>query len=179
MAYVTQGEFDGQSLWQGDVIRDVHLLGAICYRDLSSPTNSMGEQMNHWTVSKKLEAGTVAVLSHSCEVAKENGVKLTSIVVAPLRDVSSATEQSKISELIESNRLGDGGFSYLKYFYLPSSPAMNFPRGAVIDFSKLFSIRKSSYDFLLSRKILQLDEETRQSMAIKLAVYFYREREAA
>ena len=179
MTYLAQGELDRESLCQGDVIRDVHLLGAICYRDLSSPTNVVGEEVNHWTVSKKLVNGPAVVLSHSCEVAKENGVKLTSIILAPLRDVNTATDRRKVEELIRSNKLQEGEFSYLKYFYLPASPLLDFSGGGVVDFSKLFSVRKTSYDFLLQRKILQLDEESRQDMAIKLAVYFYREQIAA
>ena len=180
MAFVDAGEVDRTSLRQGDIINDVHLVGAICYRDVFAPASVVAETtMKQWTVSAKLENGPVVVLSHCCEIAKENGVKLTSIILAPLRDVSTAAHPDKVAELIESNELKENGpaFSYLKYFYLPSSSALNFPRGCVADFSKLFSIRKSSYEFLLGKKILQMTDAAREALALKLAVYFYREDE--
>ena len=119
------------------------------------------------------------VVSHSCEVAKENGVKLTSILLAPVRDVSGATPASKLQELIDSNLIdrSNPDASYLKYFDLEPDDKLAHPQGSVVDFSKAFSVRKNSYEFLLDKKVLQLDGESRTSMALKLALYFHRAEE--
>jgi len=43
------------------------------------------------------------VLSHSCEVALANKLKLTSIILAPIRSIHKATRTDRIQELINSN----------------------------------------------------------------------------
>jgi hypothetical protein len=178
--YIAPQELDGSSLLQGDVLRDIHLLGALHYSEIFLSTPASGGDPQGWTVPKPPLLGDAVVLSHSCEVARENGVKLTSIILAPLRDVSSATRPDKLDELIASNLIDSSNptASYLKYFYLEAHHALKYTKGSVIDFSKLFSVRKNSYDYLLSRKVLQLTESTRDSMALKLALYFHRSQES-
>ena len=47
--------------------------------------------------------------------------------------------------------------------------------GIEIDFSKLFSLRKNSYDILLPKKVLELSDGAQRSMSLKLALYFARD----
>ena len=175
--FAAQGEFDAGSLQQGDIVTDVHLLGALSYNEInfSAPATSQGKIVG-WSVPKEPTIGNAMVISHSCEVARENSVKVTSIILAPLRDVSKATSPAKVKELIESNLIDQTGAeaSYLKYFYIEPSPLLPYERGAIADFSKVFSVHKSAYEYLLAAKKLQLDETTRDSMALKLALYFHR-----
>jgi hypothetical protein len=122
----------------------------------------------------------IAVLSHSCEVDRANGVKVTSIIVAPLRDLHTATVPAKIEELKASNVISEGTeASYLKYFYLLPNGKLQHKTGAVVDFSKCFSIRKNAYDYLVSRKVLQLADDARDAFALKLALYFHRSQQPA
>ena len=116
------------------------------------------------------------VLTHCCELDRENENKVTSIILAPLRDVHDATRKEKVEELIQSNDLTQPGVtaSYLKYFYVQGHDNLEAKSGAVVDFSKCFSVRNKGYDYLLDRKLLQLTDNARGSMSLKLALYFHR-----
>lgn len=176
--YLAEIDTDFKSLYQGDIIKDVQILGAININSIYFNTQSIKQDENpkYWSVQTPPRIGDVIVLSHSCEIAIENGVKLTSIILAPLRDIHTATDKSKIDELIRSNLIDKDSykFSYLKYFYLEKDSSMKYAKGSVADFSKCFSLRKQSYEHLLSNKVLQLNDETRNSMSLKLALYFHR-----
>jgi hypothetical protein len=164
-------------LRQGDIISKVHLLGAINLSNIyySSPAGSPNEYSS-WSILNAPKFGDAMVLSHSCEIALENRVKLTSIILAPLRDIHKATEQERIRELIASNLIDidDPKPSFLKYFYVNPNPKLQYSDGAIVDFSKLFSVRKKAYDALLDNKIIQLSENAISSMALKLSLYFHR-----
>jgi hypothetical protein len=82
----------------------------------------------------------------------------------------------------DQNPIKDDPFDsiYIKYFYLAPNDELKYSSGAIADFSKLFSVRNKSFDFLLERKVAQLSEESFESLALKLSLYFYRnERELA
>jgi hypothetical protein len=64
-----------------------------------------------------------------------------------------------------------------QYFYLAAHEKLEHKAGGVIDFSKCFSVRKNSYDYLLQRKTLQMRPEIVKAMALKLALYFHRAQE--
>ncbi len=116
------------------------------------------------------------VLSHSCEIALENQIKVTAIILAPLRDIHKATDKNRIDELIQINLIdrSEPKASFLKYFYIPANPHLEYSQGSIVDFSKCFSIRNKCYNTLLSKKIAQLSEDAIASMALKLALYFHR-----
>jgi hypothetical protein len=170
---------DGATLRQGDIIADVQILGALNYRGIQFVIPSTGGDPTGWSVAARPTVGHVIVLSHSCEVARENAVKLTSVILAPLRDLSTATKPDRVQELIDSNFIDQTqpAASYLKYFYIEPNELLPFGRGAVADFSKLFSVRKNAYDYLLGKKVLQLTKAAQGSMALKLALYFHRTEE--
>jgi len=129
-----------------------------------------------WSIPSPPNYGDAMVLSHSCEIDPQNKIKLTSIILAPLRDINTATAPNKIQELIDSNEIDktEPQASYLKYFYVHPNENLKFDRGAIVDFSKCFSLRRQAYAMLLSNKILQLSDEATSSMALKLALYYYR-----
>src|SRR5690242_15779836 len=109
--YVSAPEFDSDSLLQGDIIHEIQIFGALNYAAVSHAVPSTGGDPAGWSVSAKPEVRDAMVLSHSCEVAKDNDVKVTSIILAPLRDVSSATSPDRVQELIQSNRIDIAGAS--------------------------------------------------------------------
>lgn len=173
---------DHTRLLQGDVVGDILLIGALNPRSIAFQTAPFGDSAPRaWTVPSSPKLGPAMVLSHSCEIAVENEAKQSSIILAPIRDVSTASPADRRAQLIESNRIddGDGEWSYLKYFYLEPSPELAHDEGSVVDFSFLFSIRWRAFEYVLERKILQLADDVRTSMALKLALYFYREHDDA
>jgi len=175
--YLDEDKIERSGLRQGDIISNVHLLGAINLNAIlySSPASSPN-QYSSWSVPVPPKFGDAIVLSHSCEIALENKIKVTSIILAPLRDIHAATDRSRVEELIDSNLIDRSHLqaSYLKYFYLPPNIVLEYSRGAVADFSKCFSTRKQSYEILLKNKVAQLSEDAISSMALKLALYFHR-----
>jgi hypothetical protein len=170
---------DRESLYQGDILLDVQLFGVITLSSITFTTDNQGTR-NGWIVPQKPDFGPAMVLSHSCEIDRANLMKVTSIILAPLRDINKVTKQEKVSEIIASNTIDEHTFySYLKYFYIPALAPVGLPDGAIVDFSKCFSIRNKSYDLLLKKKMAQLNDESTASMARKLALYFYRTNTAA
>lgn len=173
--YLTKDEMISTELRQGDILREIQIFGAIHYGSIQLITNQTTKENVAWQSSTRPSIGYAIVLSHSCEISKENGIKLTSVVLAPLRNIETASRPEKIEELIASNDLNEASeFSYLKYFYLEPSDDLPFPKGAIVDFSKIFSIKKDSYDFLLAHKVLQLNDRTQISLAKKHAVFYFR-----
>ena len=172
--YLSDEHIEAHVLRQGDIIQNVHVLGALNYKGITYNYDNTGAPTG-WEIKRPPELGHSLVLSHSCEIEESNGVKLTSIILAPIRDIHTATKAEKIEDLIASNLITDETtVSYLKYFYLESNPKLPFDNGSIADFSKLFSVRKQCYDFLLANKILQLQEDRAKQMALKLALYFSR-----
>ena len=172
--YVSSGELENEVLRQGDILSQIHILGAINLNAIQYMTNNNQEKLG-WNISNPPRYADVMVLSHSCEIAIENNVKLTSIILAPLRDIHTATNKEKIDDLIQSNEIDETTqASYLKYFYIPPNDLLQYKKGSIVDFSKCFSVRKNSYDLLLKRKRIQLKPEATLKMAKKLALYFYR-----
>lgn len=173
--FVPDGELDKKSLHQGDVVSKIHILGAINLNGVTYSSN-VDKKVVGWCVSAEPQYGDAIVLSHSCEVAEENGVKLTSVILAPLRDINKATDSAKIEELKKSNVIVEGtDTSFLKYFYIEPHAALTIKEGVVADFSKCFSVRKNSYQLLLSRKVAQLKPEVVSAFSMKLALYFHRD----
>jgi len=156
-------------LVQGDIVADVPLFGCLD----EQKTHRGGETA--WMYEGRLQRGYCAVLSHSCEIAPENGMKVTSCILAPLRRADKTTTPEQFEILKNSNVVTPGAAYHLKYFYLPPHPSIpGFEAGSVIDFSKLFSLHKSMVEALASRRVAQMNSETALSMARKLAAYFYR-----
>ncbi len=177
--YLSEDRIEKNVLRQGDIIANTQILGAINLNGINFLTDAKGEKMS-WGVSKPPEFSPAIVLSHSCEIDRENSIKLTSIILAPLRDISKATSADKVQDLIDSNIISEETtHSYLKYFYLPKNTKLPFSHGCVADFSKCYSVRKQSYDLLLENKVLQLEDSTVGSFSLKLSLYFYRYSQSA
>ena len=163
------------SLLQGDIISQVHVLGAINLNSISYLTNN--NDYCGWQITNAPIFADVMILSHSCEISLDNKVKVTSIILAPIRDVNTATRPEKIDQLRSTNNIDEHtSTSFLKYYYLEPNEYFSHKEGAIVDFSKLFSVRKQSYNTLLENKIVELEDEYVYSMSRKLSLYFYRNR---
>lgn len=181
LMFLEQASIEKDVLRQGDIIANTHILGAMNLNAITYLVDSSSSQRIGWQVSSKPPFAPAIVLSHSCELdRKGNGIKVTSIVLAPLRDLDGATAPEKISELKESNIITEQStYSYLKYFYLEYNPLLpQYSQGCVVDFSKIYSVRKQSYDKLLEGKIIQLRPNFADYLATKLALYYYRNKTA-
>lgn len=131
--FVADAEIERNTLRQGDILRAVHLVGALHLQGIHL-VNDQANKSVGWTVPKAPEFGDV--LSHSCEIDLLNNVKLISIILAPVRDLHSATDPGKRQELIDSNIITPGtAGSYLKYFYLAPHEKLEHKAGGVFDFS--------------------------------------------
>ena len=177
--YLAQGE-QSNSLRQGDILKNLQVLGTIDYHQVTSPSGLPGmarREPQSWSVTATPKFRDCMVLTHCCDLDRENENKVTSIILAPLRDVHTATKPEKVDELIQSNDITQPGVkaSFLKYFYVDREAKLMARNGAIVDFSKCFSIRNKAYDYLLERKLLQLTDTVRLSMSLKLALYFHRE----
>jgi len=174
--YLDDDNIERGLLRQGDIIADVHILGAINSNSIHYSQTGGSDQYVSWTVPNAPKFGDVMVLSHSCEIDPQNKIKLTSIILAPLRDVHKTTAPEKIQELIDSNEIDRTvpQASYLKYFYVFPNEKLEYIDGAIVDFSKCFSLRRQSYNSLVSKKVAQLSNAAISSMALKLALYFHR-----
>jgi len=172
---------DQSSLRQGDVLADVIMCGRLNLGNVLVPgwLYTKGEEQGTpqwWMVNAKCRHEFTMVLSHDCEIARENNAKLASIILAPIVDVSHQAGIGRVPDLIASNKVNpnEPERSFLKYFYIEPHPAMQFNEGGAVDFSCCFSVHPKSYDFLLSRKKCQLLKSAAEDMAYKLGLYFYR-----
>jgi hypothetical protein len=174
--YLPNTEFEAGVLRQGDIVDNVLITACINPNAVHMLTGTGGVQ-SAWQVSQPPRYADAMVLSHSCEIAAENSVKITSVILAPIRDVNKATDASKIQEIIDSNIISEcPEASYLKYFYLEPNSNMNPSDGAIVDFSKCFSLRNKYLAALVSKKKIQLQRSIADAMALKLSAYFYREK---
>jgi hypothetical protein len=177
--YLNDDLIERTVLRQGDILNNVHILGALNLNCIQM-IGSIGKDPESWLYREKPIFGSAMVVSHSCEIDKSNGVKLTSIVLAPLRDIDSATSPEKKDELIASNFISDEStISFLKYFFLEPNKDIKYPSGAVVDFSKCFSLKKQAYDSLLEKKVIQLVDDVVEKMSLKLSLFYYRNHLAA
>ncbi len=173
--YCEAGEYDAGVLKQGDILSKIHLLGAININAIAyAYSTPMADKCVGWQINNEPKFGDAIVLSHSCELDPLNEVKLTSIILAPLRDINTATPKDKIDALKSSNIVTENIESFLKFFCLNPNEKLEFKEGAVVDFSLCFSLRKNNYEYLTSKKILQLKSATAKDMARKLALFFSR-----
>lgn len=176
--YVGKQETDFSILIQGDILEGIQILGAINLNTINIATNFKGEQVS-WSVSSPPKISHAVVMSHSCEIDLSNKDKMTSIILAPIRDLNNVSPGEKVEDIIKSNYIEDSSdYSYLKYFYLEPNEYLPYESGAIVDISKCFSVRKNSFEILLSHKILQLRPKILWYLSFKSALYFHRDKKS-
>lgn len=91
--FLPEADIERGVLRQGDIISQVHFLGAInlnAIQYLTLPSDK--ERYTSWQICSPPNHGDAMVISHSCELAPENPAKLTSVILAPVRDIHNATK---------------------------------------------------------------------------------------
>lgn len=177
--YLLDHEIERDCLRQGDIVSQVPIIGALNIQAINYSQDARGNETG-WHFNNPMARTSAMVISHSCEIDPSNGVKLTSVILAPLRDVDKASRPEHVQLIRESNLVTpDTQASFLKYFFVEPNDHLEFRNGAVVDFSKCFSVRNQAYGFLVENKVLQLTSEIQSAMALKLALFFYRKERAA
>ncbi len=148
--YLLESDIEHDILRQGDIISEIQYFGSINLNNILHHQNVSGN-IESWGFKNKPVFGPAVILSHSCELDPSNGIKLTSIILCPLRDINKATSPDKVEELRNTNIItSETEATYLKYFYLRPHSYLPFTDGAIADFSKCFSIHKSMYSSIAS-----------------------------
>ena len=91
--FLSDAQIERDVLRQGDIIAQVHLLGAINLNNIQYSSAMNSSSYSSWAILSPPKFGDAIVLSHSCEIAPENRTKFTSIILAPLRDINTATSE--------------------------------------------------------------------------------------
>lgn len=174
--YLPDERIEKSVLRQGDILSGTLILSATNLNAVNFIVDSEGKRLG-WTVLNEPQFGAAMVISHSCEIDPGNVGKIQTIILARLAKLSSTVPPDRVESLKQSNNLTtDSTSGFLRYFWLePDSRMPEFPDGAVVDFSRCFSVRQQSYDLLLGKKRIQLEEETVNALSFKLSLYFYRE----
>ena len=112
-------------------------------------------------------------LSHECDCSDD---KRQYFIITPMISIDMGIRRNSeaFNRLIESNDVSSHPH-YLNHFYFSNFQSI-FQEDKIIDFTRVISVPTGHKDFLLKRKILQLDVKTRTLLKTKIAYYFAHER---
>ena len=187
--YISPGTdgYEADALRQGDIISGVPfpLLAANHIKVLSdpvpnadgtlgvTPTKFVNPREDEWTIAQvPVRFCICIVLSNCCDLELRGGkVPAYYINLARLREIPSDTRKNTVNfASLQANRdpRDPNSPGYIDYFYLQEDPALRNVDWRV-HFNQVVSIPNSEVQFLLQRKILQLNDRTRMRFKIKLA----------
>jgi hypothetical protein len=157
-----------EDLWQGDIIR------GIPYLVIGGATPYATVPKEGWSV--KSSDKPFVILSHSCDVTKENK-KRTKFLFSPLYPLKGETtapdfpkdDPSRLNEL----KPGEGSFIDLFYFAPKLGILDDNAAGYYVNLTTMVQ-GKLDHTLLLGGKILELDEEHRRRLQRKIAYNFVR-----
>jgi hypothetical protein len=189
-----EASLDDTELWQGDVISNIHLPNysfknsGFLYELLVDGTRKYGGK----AVSQASESKAI-ILSQCCEFneAKRHWFSLAKLVtlsdladrltlafnIAPLQPISKAgIRYPPPDELLKSNviEVGDQSNNKLLSSYVYDRDGHHLAEPHVADFTRVTSISMNDKAYVLSKKILQLDDAHRLEFKKKLAYFFIR-----
>jgi hypothetical protein len=110
------------------------------------------------------------VLSQCCDLELRNEkLQINSFIVSPLLKLEyQITSDPERYETFKRNPISD----YVNWFYLPHRPPLIDER--MVDFNRLVSIPRAEYGLALRGKILQMTDEARVRLKVKLSQHFGR-----
>ena len=185
--YAPSGADLSAALMQGDILRDFPALDAVprtrihsvlpVARDNTAPSpNAEALYLSALPLLRR-----VAVVSHSCELQPENEAKVVSVLLAPIRDASRAVKPAQRAQLKDGNELrpasagAEAQATFGKFFYLPPhADVTEDAEGAVIEFSRTFSLGRDAIEWAIQQRVLRLTNKARTLLGYKLAAFFYR-----
>lgn len=174
-------------LRQGDIIQGLYypLMKCKTIRLLGEPTDSGAETSDTLSLSATAERksgfywfpaqipvfrGHSVVLSQCCDLERRNGNQdAIAFVIAPLKEIPRLirSDPDRLDRLKENSLR-----HYVNLFYIPHHPPLS--QDYIIDFNMVVSIPQGEYDFALSKKILQMTDEARVCLKLKIANHFGR-----
>ncbi len=185
---------DGTELWQGDVINNLHLPN-YSFRNsgfLYELQEDGGRKYQGKAVSQATESKAV-ILSQCCEFteAKRHWFSVAELIqlsdladeltlafnVAPLQPIGNAgIRNTSLDELLKSNAIEVSNQSNNKLLsaYVYDRDGNYFAEPHLADFTRVTSISMKDKAYVLSKKILQLDDTHRLEFKKKLAYFFSR-----
>jgi len=176
---------DTTALRQGDIINNVlfpHLrisdLTLLGKQIASEPISLDGFKLSGSIDNKKYVSGMIKlqvtsaiIISQCCDVQLNNGkLEVPNFVLAPL-DLVKSYPSFKVTadlEILKKNELG----RFTNLFYLDPTPPIS--EQSVVNFNRTFCLQKEDYEIVLSRKVLQMTDESRVKFKLKLAHHFGR-----
>jgi len=122
------------------------------------------------TAQIQVSRGFSIIISQCCDLELHNGkLDLPAFVVAPLQPIPYMirTKQEKL-DVFQQNLLEQ----YINLFYIQKVPPL--PDAYHVNFGMIVSIPHKEFNFVMSRKVLQMTDESRVHFKLKLARHFGR-----
>lgn len=76
--YLSEENIEREALRQGDIITGAQIVGAISLKEIICQNDASGKTIA-WVIPRDPCFAASIILSHSCEIERSNGVKMTSI----------------------------------------------------------------------------------------------------
>jgi len=155
-------------LYPGDIIKELKLpnLKTEDYKMILS--SQPKDYRTEYSVRKYRDNLFFAYLSHECD---SNDNKRQFFLTAPLIHVNEKIKNDPIEyELLKNSNNVIKFPSYLTYFYFVNHDLLG--DEFIVDFTMMHSIPSKMKNELYEKKILQLSQENRKLLKMKLAYYF-------
>lgn len=179
---------DANALRQGDIITNVlfpHLrisdLTLLGKQIASEPISPDGFKLSGSIENKKYVSGMIKlqftsaiIISQCCDVQVNDGkLEVPNFVLAPLDPLRFYPMFRDAAQLEGLKRNEPDVFT--NFFYLDLVPPIS--EHSVINFNRTFCVQREDYEVVLSRKVLQMTDESRVTFKLKLAHHFGRPKE--
>lgn len=176
-----------EELRQGDIIQGLYfpMMNCRTMEILGIPLEEEPQQENSLGLSARAERksgfhlfsaklliarGLSIILSQCCDLERRNNNQdAIAMIVAPLRSIGRhIRDNSEKFSNLQSNILTH----FVNQYYIPQySPLQS---DYMVDFNLMVSIPQGEYNYILSRKVLQMTDEARARFKIKLTHHFGR-----
>ncbi len=175
--FLAEVEIDKTSLRQGDIVLSLPIPPKFKLDDMAEARDLNGESLGYqMLVRSTLKSAPAMILSHCCEIDRENNGKVQGLTLAPIlrpKDGGARTPEKFLAALA-GNDLHSGAPTASKFFAVEGSELFGFPEGGLVDFTRAFSVNVDWYEALLKKKVIQLNESTRRQLGLKVGHFFYR-----
>jgi hypothetical protein len=159
-----------EDLFQGDV------LTGLTFGKVDDSSNATEDLTDSYTV--EVHQNPIIILSHSCDVSKQNVGKRHRFLFTPLSELRSGRVEESPNlpdEPTDLNEPQNGAWHYVNLFNFEQHPSLpdDSSFGYLVDFTYIYT---GNYDHetLLEAKELQLEEEIRRNLKKKIAAHFGR-----
>ena len=175
-----------EELRQGDIIEGVYyptlncenlrLIGEPNHQTLSDERPDLiaetikKQGVTLFTAQVQVFRGFGIIISQCCDLALRSGkLEVPAFVISPLVEISYNLQNNseKLSKFQENSL-----HSFVNLFYIPQQEPL--PKSYMVDFNRMVSLPRTEFNFVLSKKVLQMTDEDRVKFKIKLSHQFGR-----